>query len=51
VQPDELAGFFTRYAEVCKEAMAKGLKKRDRKKKTRAKKKVKREVEGGKVDA
>jgi len=41
VQPDELAGFFTKYAEVCKESMARGLKKRDRKKRTKAKKKVK----------
>jgi len=42
VQPDELEVFFTRYAEVCKEGMARGLKKRDRKKRTnKTKKKVK----------
>jgi len=46
VQPDDLEGFFTRYAEVCKEGMARGLKKRDRKKRmrTKTKKKGKREV-------
>lgn len=41
VQPDELEGFFVRYAEVCKEGMARGLKKRDRKgRKTKKKGKV-----------
>ena len=40
VQPDEIEGFFTRYADVCKAGMS-GLKKRDRtkRKKDRAKKK------------
>ena len=41
VQPDELEGFYTKYAEVCKAGMS-GLKKRDRKgakEKLKAKKK------------
>jgi signal recognition particle subunit SRP14 len=40
VQPDELEGFFTRYADVCKRGME-GLRKRDRSKKKKDKKKGK----------
>lgn len=39
VQPDEIEGFFTRYAEVCKGGMSGGLRKRD--KKGKGKKKTK----------
>lgn len=42
VQPVDLEGFFTRYAEVCKKGME-GLRKRDRSKKKKDKKKVKKE--------
>jgi signal recognition particle subunit SRP14 len=41
VQPDELEGFYARYAEVCKKGME-GLRKRDRSKKKKDKKKVKK---------
>lgn len=44
VQPDELNGFYTRYAEVCKKGME-SLRKRDRSKKKKDKKKVKKEGE------
>lgn len=37
VQPSELEGFYTRYAEVCKSGMS-GLKKRDRSKRKKTKK-------------
>lgn len=37
VQPDELEGFFARYADVCKAGMG-ALKKRDRSKRKKAKK-------------
>jgi len=37
VQPDELEGFFVRYADVCKAGMG-ALKKRDRSKRKKAKK-------------
>jgi signal recognition particle subunit SRP14 len=40
VKPDELEGFFVRYAELCKTGMS-GLKKRDRKKGKKDKKKKK----------
>ena len=44
VQADELDGFFTRYAEVCKAGMS-GLKKRDRSgRKAKAKKEKKKKV-------
>jgi signal recognition particle subunit SRP14 len=47
VKPDDLDGFFVRYAESCKTGMS-GLKKRDRKKgkKDKKKKKVVGEVKG-----
>lgn len=44
VQPDDLEGFFTRYAEVWKAGMG-GLKKRDRKK-AKAKKTKKKKGKG-----
>lgn len=37
VQPDDLEGFFARYADVCKAGMG-ALKKRDRSKRKKAKK-------------
>jgi signal recognition particle subunit SRP14 len=40
IKPDELDGFFVRYAEACKNGMS-GLKKRDRKKGKKDKKKKK----------
>jgi signal recognition particle subunit SRP14 len=40
VKPDDLDGFFARYAEACKTGMT-GLKKRDRKKGKKDKKKKK----------
>lgn len=40
VEPDQLDGFYTRYAEVCRGGMA-GLKPRDRKKASAKKKKKK----------
>jgi signal recognition particle subunit SRP14 len=40
VKPDDLDGFFVRYAEACKTGMS-GLKKRDRKKGKKDKKKKK----------
>jgi len=46
VQADELEGFFTRYAEVCKGGMA-GLKKRDRSGRKGKGKKAKRKKEVG----
>jgi signal recognition particle subunit SRP14 len=46
VQPNDLDGFFVRYAEVCKAGMG-ALKKRDRSKKKRKEKK-KKGTEGGK---
>ena len=42
VRPDELEGFYSRYAEVCKKGME-GLRKRDRSKKKKDRKKVKKE--------
>ncbi|KAJ5549054.1 hypothetical protein N7513_006288 [Penicillium frequentans] len=36
VKPEELEAFYTRYAELCKSGMT-GMKKRDRKRKTKAK--------------
>ena len=44
VQPAELDGFFTRYAEICKARMQ-GLKKRDKSKKKRAKRRKRHEAE------
>lgn len=44
MRPDELVGFYLRYAEVCKKGME-GLRKRDRSKKKKEKKKVKKEGE------
>jgi signal recognition particle subunit SRP14 len=44
VKPDELDGFFVRYAEACKTGMS-SLKKRDRKKGKKDKKKKKGAVE------
>jgi signal recognition particle subunit SRP14 len=44
VQPDDLEGFYMRYAEVCKRGME-ALRKRDRSKKKKDKKKVKKEGE------
>ena len=41
VQHEDLEGFFTKYAEVCKAGMSSGLKKRDRKAKEKKKKKGK----------
>ena len=53
VQPDELEGFFTRYAEIWKAGMS-GLKKRDRSgrkaKAKKTKKKVKSEVDAEKEE-
>jgi signal recognition particle subunit SRP14 len=40
VQPDDIDGFFLRYAEVCKKGME-NMKKRDRSKKKKKPKKVK----------
>ncbi|CAN9415509.1 unnamed protein product [Alternaria sp. RS040] len=43
VKPDDLDGFYTRYAEACKVGMS-GLKKRDKKKAKKTKKKKKGET-------
>ena len=50
VQPDEIEGFFAKYADICKAGMS-GLKKRDRtrRKKDKAKKK-KTTVTGGEAE-
>lgn len=48
VQPDDLEGFYVRYAEVCKAGMS-GLKKRDRSgRKAKEKKRKKKEKQADK---
>ena len=51
VQPDEIEGFFARYADICKAGMT-GLKKRDRtrRKKDKAKKRKTITTAGGKAE-